>query len=278
MSQMQNVQYTVTPDPLVSPSRVAAFARLFWFTASALLVTIVCLCMATANAREILAVGTQFGHVFDKNAEGEYVGLSVDLLRLAAQRMGDTVRFEIYPWARAQALVEQGKADILIGPYKTPEREQRFQFSELAFYQDQMVFYVRDETSTIWRGDYIGLKGKRVAAVNGWAYGNRFDRMRTELDVANIDTLRQGLQMLSAGRIDLLASNRRNTDFLLANLELSAKVKPVEPIIDIQNGYFAFPKSSDHDQLRNRFNQVFAQMIANGEFAKLARQHGVQIP
>jgi polar amino acid transport system substrate-binding protein len=235
--------------------------------------------IGAANAHEILAVGTQFGRVFDKNADGQYVGLSVDLLRLAAARMGDTVRFEIYPWARAQALVEQGKADILIGPYKTPEREQRFIFSDLAFYQDQMVFYVRDNALAVWRGDYAELKGKRVAAVNGWAYGGVFDHARSELDVVNIDTLQQGLQMLSAGRIDMLASNRRNTESLLTTgLELSAKVKPVEPIIDTQNGYFAFSKLGKHDQLRSRFNQVLAQMIANGELAKMAHQYGVQIP
>jgi len=129
-----------------------------------------------------------------------------------------------------------------------------------------------------WRGDYTELKGRHVAAVNGWAYGSTFDHMRTELDVANIDTLRQGLQMLSAGRIDMLASNRRNMEFLLASLESPVKVKPIEPIIDIQNGYFAFPKLSNHDQMRARFNQVLTQMITSGELTKLARQHGVQIP
>lgn len=254
------------------PLRYAQFARA---------ILTFCLCIlfsGIANAREIVAVGTQFGRVFDQEANGDYAGLSVDLLRLIAQRMGETIRFEIYPWARAQALVEQGKADILIGPYKTPEREQRFNFSEQAFYQDQMVFYVRDDAPLAWHGDYAELKGKHMAAVNGWAYGNAFDHVRTELGVTNANTLQQGLQMLAAGRIDLLASNRRNTDFLLADQNFPAKVKPIEPIIGTQNGYFAFSKSSDHDQLRLRFNQIFAQLVASGEFAKLAHMHGVQVP
>jgi len=250
--------------------------RLFRFVG---VVFALCLGMSGAvHAREIVAVGTQFGRVFDQGADGQYVGLSVDLLRLIAQQMGDTVRFEIYPWARAQALVEQGRADILIGPYKTLEREQRFNFSDHAFYQDQMVFYVRDDASIGWHGDYTELKGKHMAAVNGWAYGNMFDHVRDELGVMSANTLQQGLQMLASGRIDLLASNRRNTDFLLANLNFAAKVKPIEPIIDTQNGYFAFPKSSDHDQLRARFNQTLTQLIASGELARLARLHGVQVP
>ncbi|MFS9598800.1 creatininase family protein, partial [Klebsiella variicola] len=40
-------------------------------------------------------------------------GLAVDLL---GQLFGDAVRCEWLPWARAQLMLEQGEADILIGP------------------------------------------------------------------------------------------------------------------------------------------------------------------
>ena len=41
---------------------------------------------------------------------------------------------------RAQAMVEAGLADILVGPYRTPERERRFAFAARPFYRDHMVF------------------------------------------------------------------------------------------------------------------------------------------
>lgn len=229
-------------------------------------------------AKELFAVGTQFGRVFDKNQDGEFVGLSVDLLRAIAKQNGDTVRFEIFPWARAQAMVELGKADILIGPYKSPEREQRFNFSEHAFYQDQMVFYARANSGLTWNGNYASIKGKHVVAVNGWVYGSAFDRVRDELGVTNTDTLQQGLQMLSIGRIDLLATNRRNTEFLLSTLHLPSALIPLDTIIDVQNGYFAFPKSHEFDELRLHFNRAFGQLIENGEFAKMAKANEVHTP
>lgn len=112
------------------------------------------LVLATAaQARELRVAGTHFAHVFELAPNGEYIGLGADLIREISKRTGDTVRFAIYPWVRAQALVEHGKADILVGPYKTPEREARFAFSERAFYQDRMLFYVRTGTDIRWDGD-----------------------------------------------------------------------------------------------------------------------------
>ncbi|HYD81957.1 MAG TPA: transporter substrate-binding domain-containing protein [Paucimonas sp.] len=232
----------------------------------------------SAAAGELLIVGAHFARVFERTTSGEYVGLGPDIMRAVAQRTGDRVRFEIYPWARAQALVEQGLADVLVGPYKTAEREARFAFAARPFYQDEMVFYVRSADHPAWDGNYALLRTNRVAAVNGWVYGSAFDRAREELRVGNAGTLENGLLMLVYERIDLFATNRRNTEAAIDVLQMRGAVKPITPIIDTQQGYFAFPKRSSHDELRQRFNRAFNDMIDKGELASLARKHGVIIP
>src|SRR5450830_38984 len=114
------------------------------------------------QARELLAVGAQFEHVFEVQANGDYTGLGAELLRLMAARTGNTVRFRLVPWARAQAMLAQGQADILIGPYKSPERMASMVFSAQPFYQDQIVFYTRQQGGFVWEGDYAALRNRRV--------------------------------------------------------------------------------------------------------------------
>src|ERR1043165_1762103 len=112
------------------------------------------LLIVPVSARDLLVIGTHFERVYERGQEGEIIGLGPEVVRLIAQRLGHRAIFELYPWARAQALVAQGKADILVGPYKTLERQQLMSFSRLPFYQDQMVFYVRKGTMQDWNGDY----------------------------------------------------------------------------------------------------------------------------
>lgn len=97
-----------------------------------------------AGPRELLVVGTSFPRIYEQEEAGPS-GLGVELLRRALGSRGQGMRFEFYPWLRAQAMVESGQADILMGPYRTPEREQRFLFSPQAFYEDALVFYARRE-------------------------------------------------------------------------------------------------------------------------------------
>ena len=194
-----------------------------------------------APARELLAVGAQFERVFEYQVSGEYGGLGAELLRLMAARTGNTVRFRMVPWARAQAMLVQGQADILIGPYKSPERIASMAFSEKPFYQDQMVFYTRQDASFGWDGDYSVLKNRRVVLLNGWAYGADWERVRPGLQVSVANNVENGLKMLVHNHVDVFVSNRRNTDPVIARLGYARQVKPLPRVVETQNGYFAFP-------------------------------------
>lgn len=231
-----------------------------------------------AGARDLLVVGAEFGHLYECTPAGDCSGLAVDLLREFARRRGDTLRFRSYPWARAQAMVEAGQADILVGPYRTPEREQRFAFAAQPFYRDHMVFYARRGDTAGWNGDYASLRGRRVAAVGGWVYGRDFDRARRALDIPETSQLRNGILMLAGRHIDLLATNLRNTEALLPGLGLAGTLVPLPAEIELQDGYMAFPRLAGWDELRAGFDRIFAAMQASGEFAALARRHGVAIP
>jgi polar amino acid transport system substrate-binding protein len=231
-----------------------------------------------SSARELLAVGTEFASVFERNASGEFSGLGVDLVKALARQNGDTVKFEIYPWARAQLMVEQDQAHILVGPYKTPEREQRFNFAAHGFYRDYMVFYVRSGNNMQWNGDYQSLLGQKIGVVNGWVYGARFEGMRAVLKPEVANSLTNGLNMLNARRIDYLATNLRNTEALIKSLGMYSDFSVLDQVMDSQDGYLAFCRKEGCEQLRQQYDQAFERLRSSGEFAKMAHTYGVRIP
>ncbi|MDH1263037.1 transporter substrate-binding domain-containing protein [Pseudomonas sp. GD03944] len=249
---------------------------------SGVLRSVLAACLAlwvgVASGREILAVGTSFPGVFERTSSGEYRGLATSVLTIALKSMGHSVRFELYPWARAQRMVEQGQADVLIGPYRNPQRETRFAFASDAFYRDRIVFYRHASHRPHWSGNYQDLKGQRIGVVRGWSYGTDFDAARWQLDLVTVESVENGLRMLSIGRLELLASNQRNTRPMLQELGLNDEVAELAQEIDTQDGYFAFPRLPSHQPLRESFDQTFRQMIDQGRLATLAAYWQVDIP
>lgn len=234
--------------------------------------------MPPVHAAEVLAVGTEFASVFERNPSGEFTGLGVDILRALARQSGDSLKFEIYPWSRAQWMVENDQAQILIGPYKTPERELRFSFAQRAFYRDFMMFYARSGADLHWDGNYASLQGVKIAVVHGWVYGTQFESMRPSLKPEVANSLTNGLNMLNARRIDFLASNVRNTEALVKTLGLANDFIAVDPAIDSLDGYLAYCKKPACEQLRKRYDEAYEHLKEQGELAKMGRKHAVRMP
>ncbi|MBV8033466.1 ABC transporter substrate-binding protein [Roseateles sp.] len=229
-----------------------------------------------ARAVPLRAVGSQFARIFE-GAEGQAPrGLAVDLL---GQLFGDSVRCEWLPWSRAQLMLEQGDADILIGPYRTPEREARMLFSVRAFYSDAMVWYARRGEEARWKGEFADLARTPVAAMRGWAYGSRFERMKTVMSqltwVHNVDA---GLQMLMKRRVELFAANDRNCRPVLQRLRLEGAVARCSPPLDVLHGHMAFARSAAGETLSQRYDQAFEHWLRTPPAADLYRLWGVDRP
>ena len=261
---------------------------------------------AVAQAQEILAVGTTFPRLFMPGppaspggapapSTGPSVsplptaapaggappeGLAVELLQAIAQQRGWQLRLEHYPWPRAQAMVEHGQAQILIGPYRTPEREQRFVFAPSAFYEDRLVFFGGPAPRPAWQGDYRALAGVEIAQVSGWAYGEAFEQARPQLRLTTVRDVETGLRMLRTGRVALLATNERNTWPVLASLGLQQQqLTPVDgPAIGQLRGHFACSRQPPGPALCEAIEQSLLQLRRSGESPRLYQKWRVGLP
>jgi polar amino acid transport system substrate-binding protein len=229
-------------------------------------------------ARELLVVGTRFEGIYERRDNGEFTGMAADLLRVFARRHGYQLRFDIYPWRRAQELINTGKAEVLVGPYKSAERQRTMRFSGQAFFQDQVAFYVRADRMPIWEGDYATLKGRRIVTLNGWSYGPAFTNAQPQLNISVANSVESGLKMLAVGHVEMFATNRRDTDPVVMALGFQDKLMALAPLIDVQDAYFAYPLAPRQREAPAQMDQLLVEMKKNGELARLARRYGVTLP
>jgi polar amino acid transport system substrate-binding protein len=229
-----------------------------------------------AQAAPLRAVGTQFARLFEGSEGKPPRGLAVDLL---TQLFGTHVQCEWLPWQRAQLMLEQGEADILVGPYRTPEREARMLFSVRSFYSDAMVWYARRGEESRWTGEFSSLAQVPVAGVRGWAYGSRFERMKPLLaQLTWVKNVEAGLQMLQRQRVDLFAANDRNCQPVLQQLGLGDAIARCSPPLDVLHGHMAFGRSAAGEVLAQRYDQAFERWLRLPEAAELYRRWGVERP
>jgi len=240
--------------------------------------TLLALLTNSAQAGQVLAVGTEFANVFERSPNGEFTGLGADIIRALARQNGDEVKFEIYPWARAQWMVEHELAQILIGPYKTAEREAKYGFARRGFYRDIMALYVRKGSDASWDGNYANLPGSRLGVINGWVYGPQFESLRSTIKPVVANTLTNGLNMLMAKRVDFLATNMRNTEATMKVLGIGNDMQMIEPFMDMQDGYLAYCKNAACEQLRARYDDLYEQLRDGGVLQLMARRLGVRLP
>ncbi|SEK77061.1 polar amino acid transport system substrate-binding protein [Roseateles sp. YR242] len=234
-----------------------------------------------AAGRPVSVVGTHFSRLFEAGAAaGDRTrprGLAVDILDAILLPAGFAPTYELYPWLRAQAMIEHGPANILVGPYRTPERERRLRFSRQPFYEDSLVFYARQGEQALWRNDFATLRALQVGAVQGWVYGDRFDQARTRLKLTLVRDLATALRMLQLGRLDLIAANQRNSEPVIHELGLADHVQLCSPPFAHLRGHFAF---NDHHGTpwQTLVDAGMQRLRANGELAQMAARHGVNLP
>ena len=239
---------------------------------------------ALPRSGPVSIVGTTFAKLFEAAAssggaaEGKPQGLAVDLLDAILVPAGYQPRYALYPWLRAQSMIERGPAQILIGPYRTPERERQMRFSRQAFYEDSLVFYARRREEGLWWGDFHALRSLRIGSVQGWVYGEGFEQARAALDVTPVRDLNTALRMLQARRLDLIAANQRNSEPVIQELGLRDQVALCVPPFAQLRGHFAFSTDAAGAAWQALIDAGMQRLRQSGELQQMAARRGVNLP
>lgn len=113
----------------------------------------------------IIATDTTFAPFEFQNAQGQYVGIDIELLAAIAENQGFAYDLKPLGFSAAVAALESSQADgVIAGMSITDQRKEKYDFSA-PYYDSGVVMAIRATDDTI--KSYEDLRGKRVAVKTG---------------------------------------------------------------------------------------------------------------
>lgn len=150
-------------------------------------------------------------------------GLYLDIFQEIADRLGWQLRYREAPFRRVLRMAEQGEVDVMLGPLRTPDREQKLVFVAPAFPPERRLFFYLDDRNRITR--YSDLYGKRIGVLDGAHYFHRFDQ-DGELVKESAARYRNLMLMMEKQRVDVVIAPELVGRYTVQNLGLDVHVSP----------------------------------------------------
>jgi polar amino acid transport system substrate-binding protein len=159
--------------------------------------------MSLPNDRTFTVTGhPDYPPVIWANKDGtELQGVAVELIRTIMKDINVKVIFiNVETWGRAQEEVKNGRIDMLLPPYKTPEREPLYNYSAESFMKDETVVFVKKGQEFPFKrfSDLTQYKG--VAIIND-SFGEEFDSFdKKNKNITRLATTEQCFKFVDKGR------------------------------------------------------------------------------
>jgi polar amino acid transport system substrate-binding protein len=168
-------------------------------------------------------------------------------------------------WENAQLAVRAGKADAIVGLYKTQQRLAYFNYVNPPLAPDPSSVLIRTGESFTYV-NWNSLIGKRGVVGAGESYGSAFDAFRAaKLTTYNVATLADVYQQLLAGKADYGLSG------YYATVTSAPKgIAIAAPAFVTEGLYLAFGKDNACGaRLSSAFSREIAQLSADGTIKRI---------
>jgi polar amino acid transport system substrate-binding protein len=193
-------------------------------------------------------------------------GGGIEVVRLLAQDNGVALRVvNEKSWENAQLAVRGGKADAIVGIYKTQQRLAYFNYVDPALAPDPSSVLIRTGEAFTYVS-WNSLIGKRGVVGAGESYGSKFDAFRAaKLTTYNVATLADVYQQLLAGKADYGLSG------YYATVTTAPKgIAIAAPDFVTEGLYLAFGKDNAcGTKLSSAFSREIAQLSAAGTIKRI---------
>ncbi len=156
------------------------------------------------------------------DAYGNAHGYAIDFVKRVMDAINEPLEIEIKPsLEQCIWLARQGKIDVLMGLYKTPDREAFMDLFKFSDGYSRTLFISLEHAPPVTK--LQDLKGRKVGVIRGYHYFEAFDQYPDLERVAHMH-LGQLLQVLRRGEVDYIAVSQ----YLWLEVEPSLKADNID--------------------------------------------------
>ena len=171
-------------------------------------------------------------------------------------------------WGRVQQSMREGSIDLIAGAFLTVPRMDYMDYFYPAFQGTRTVIWTRDNLDLKYLewSDLIGLEGLTVIDNS---FGQRFDAYAAEnLNIREVPTLEQGLQMLALNRAEYLIYEEFPAKAVAAR-EKVTDIRTYSVPVSAENLYLTMSHKSDCNtgKLRGKIAQALFKLVADDVMA-----------
>lgn len=137
---------------------------------------------------------------FEKIENGKHVGMSADYIELLKKKL--PVEFKLIPtkvWQDSLVYAKERRCDILSLVMPTPQREKFLKFTDPYI---KMPIVMATKIDAPFVADFKALKDKKVGITKGYAFLELLQNDYPNLNIVEVDNLKDGLQKVVDGKID----------------------------------------------------------------------------
>lgn len=156
------------------------------------------------------------------------------------------------------------QADILVGPFHTPEREAWLDFSREHFYVDQMWLF-RPVSDDGRMPDESSIS--TIGVPLGWAVGGNLDK-RPGIRLETVRTVDLALNLVLSGRLDAVAAHARAVARYHAD-HPDARLLPVGRPLSVQRSYMGFSKLFAGTLERRLFEAAYESLLTDSLYGEI---------
>lgn len=189
-------------------------------------------------------------------------GIAVDIVRSLAKYIPQPIEIRAMDWLEAQALVAQGKADVLIQINQTEERNRTLDFSD-ALLESQFSIFTQANNMDIT--GLSSLRGLRVGVESG-GLPQQFLEKNPHILLTIIPNFPTGFKLLSEKAIDAVVIDYRVGTNILAENHIQNIKATGEPIAF---SYSSFAVKKGNTKLLDEINNALRKIKADGTYQKI---------
>jgi len=221
---------------------------------------------------ENLKIMTEIFSPYQFKKDGKLVGISVDIVRAIQKEIGDKNKIKVYPWIRANKILDNKKNSLLFSMMRTSQRENKYVWVG-PIDKLQIVFFKTKDSKITLKSVEDARKVNKIGVTKSVA---NYEILKAK-GFKNLDIIGgsddKNIEKLLKKRIDLWPYVKAAGLYNAKKMGVAGKIVPVKNVVLAEgNLYIAFNKNTDK-KIVKKWQEAFDKLKANGEIDKIKRKY-----